>query len=390
MRQLEDLGELHGRRVLLRCDLNVPLEHGEITDDGRVQAALPTLRELTSRGARVLVCSHLGRPSGADPAYGLAPVARRLAELLGASVPLAADVAGPSAQHLAAGLGPGEVAMVENVRFEPGETRNDPAFAAALAALADAYVGDAFGAVHRAHASVVGVPERLPHAAGRLVTAELAVLQRLAEARERPYVVVLGGAKVSDKLGVLASLVTRADQLLIGGGMCFTFLAAQGLEVGRSLVQADRLAAVREVLSLAADKGVDLVLPTDVVVADAPDAPQTARSVPVTEIPADAMGLDIGPQTRARFAEVLGRAATVFWNGPMGMFERPAFAEGTRAVAAAVAAAPGFTVVGGGDSAAAVRQLGIDEAAFGHVSTGGGASLEYLEGRELPGLAALA
>lgn len=280
--------------------------------------------------------------------------------------------------------------MVENVRFEPGETRNDPAFAAALAALADAYVGDAFGAVHRAHASVVGVPERLPHAAGRLVTAELAVLQRLAEARERPYVVVLGGAKVSDKLGVLASLVTRADQLLIGGGMCFTFLAAQGLEVGRSLVQADRLAAVREVLSLAADKGVDLVLPTDVVVADAPDAPQTARSVPVTEIPADAMGLDIGPQTRARFAEVLGRAATVFWNGPMGMFERPAFAEGTRAVAVAVAAAGGFTVVGGGDSAAAVRQLGIDEAAFGHVSTGGGASLEYLEGRELPGLAALA
>jgi phosphoglycerate kinase len=393
MKTIDSL-DVKGRRVLLRADLNVPLDGDTITDDRRITASLPTIRALTERGARVVVCAHLGRPKGkVVPEFSLAPVAKRLGELLGAEVRFASDVVGDSARAAAEALGDGEVALLENLRFEPGETSKDDAergaFADKLAALAELYVGDGFGAVHRKHASVYDVPKRLPHAAGSLIAAEVEVLRKLTDDVARPYVVVLGGAKVSDKLGVIANLLTKVDRLLIGGGMAYTFLAAQGHEVGKSLLQADQIDQVRGFLDEAARRGVELVLPVDVLAAThfAADAPHEV--VEATAIPADREGLDIGPKTRELFAEKLADAATVFWNGPMGVFEFDAFAGGTRAVAEALVASKAFTVVGGGDSAAAVRRLGLPEDGFSHISTGGGASLEYLEGKTLPGLSAL-
>jgi phosphoglycerate kinase len=396
MRSVDDLltEGVSGRRVLLRADLNVPLDKqtGAITDDGRIRASLPTLQALRDAGARVIVAAHLGRPKGApDPQFSLAPVAARLGELLGAKVPLAADVAGDDARAKAAALGDGDVLLLENVRFEAAETSKDDAERGALAdrfaALADVYVDDAFGAVHRRHASVFDVAERLPHYAGRLVARELEVLTRLTTDPDRPYVVVLGGSKVSDKLAVIEALLPKVDRLLIGGGMCFTFLAAQGLGVGGSLLETDQVETCRRLLAEAGDK---IVLPVDVVcAADLSDDAATTIT-PADAIPDDLKGLDVGPRTVEVFGTELGGARTVFWNGPMGVFELAPFQEGTRGVAAAVAAVDGLSVVGGGDSAAAVRQLDLDEAAYGHISTGGGASLEYLEGRELPGLAVLA
>ncbi|MEV4218191.1 phosphoglycerate kinase [Nonomuraea sp. ATR24] len=393
MRTIDDL-DVKGRRVLVRADLNVPLDGETITDDGRIRASVPTIQELAGRGAKVVVCAHLGRPKGeANPKYSLRPVAARLGELLGQEVAFASDVVGDSAQATVQGLQEGQVALLENLRYEPGEESKDDAarraFAERLAALADLYVGDGFGAVHRKHASVYDVPALLPHAAGGLVVAEVDVLRRLTEDTERPYVVVLGGAKVSDKLGVIANLLTKVDRLLIGGGMAYTFLKAQGHEVGGSLLQEDQLDQVRGFLDEAGRRGVDLVLPVDVLAAThfAADAPHEA--VAATAIPADREGLDIGPETRELFAAKLADAKTVFWNGPMGVFEFDAFSGGTRAVAEALIGADAFTVVGGGDSAAAVRKLGLPEDGFSHISTGGGASLEYLEGKTLPGLAAL-
>ncbi|GAA4754265.1 phosphoglycerate kinase [Modestobacter marinus] len=396
MRSVDELiaDGVSGRRVLLRADLNVPLDKdsGAITDDGRIRASLPTITALREAGARVLVAAHLGRPKGEpDPRYSLAPVAARLGELLGTEVPLATDVAGPDATAKAAALGDGEVLMLENVRFEAAETSRDDAvrgeLADRLAGLAELYVDDAFGAVHRKHASVFDVAERLPHAAGRLVARELEVLTRLTESPERPYVVVLGGSKVSDKLGVIEALLPKVDRLLIGGGMTYTFLAAQGHEVGTSLLEADQVDSCRRLLAEAGDR---IVLPVDVVVTPEFSADVPTRVLPATEIPADEMSLDIGPKSVELFTEALAGARTVFWNGPMGVFELAPFQGGTRGVAQAVGAIDGLSVVGGGDSAASVRQLGLDEAAYGHISTGGGASLEYLEGRELPGLAVLA
>ncbi|GAA5067903.1 phosphoglycerate kinase [Thermocatellispora tengchongensis] len=393
---MREAGELDvkGRRVLVRADLNVPLDGETITDDGRIRASLPTIRDLAERGARVVVCAHLGRPKGTvTPKYSLKPVARRLEELYGSPVLFATDVVGESAADLVHNLQDGQVALLENLRFEPGEESKDDAvrgaFAEKLAALAELYVGDGFGAVHRKHASVYDVPRLLPHAAGGLVLAEVTVLKRLTEEPERPYVVVLGGAKVSDKLGVIANLLGKVDRLLIGGGMAYTFLKAQGHEVGRSLLQEDQLDQVRGFLDEAAKRNVELVLPVDVLAAThfAEDAPHEV--VEATAIPADREGLDIGPRTRELFAAKLADARTVFWNGPMGVFEFDAFAGGTRAVAEALAGSEAFTVVGGGDSAAAVRRLGLPEDGFSHISTGGGASLEYLEGKTLPGLAAL-
>lgn len=393
MRSLDDL-DVRGRRVLVRADLNVPLDGETITDDGRIRASVPTIRTLADRGAKVVVCAHLGRPKGqVKPEFSLKPVAARLQELLGLDVAFATDVVGDSARATVAGLQDGQVALLENLRYEPGEDSKDEAlrgeFGAKLAGLADLYVGDGFGAVHRKHASVYDVPRMLPHAAGGLVLAEVEVLRRLTEGTERPYVVVLGGAKVSDKLGVIANLLTKVDRLLIGGGMAYTFLKAQGHEVGGSLLQEDQLDQVRGFLDEAAKRGVDLVLPVDVLAAThfADDAPYDV--VEATAIPADREGLDIGPRTRELFASKLADARTVFWNGPMGVFEFDAFAGGTRAVAEALVASQGYTVVGGGDSAAAVRRLGLPEDGFSHISTGGGASLEYLEGKTLPGLAAL-
>lgn len=393
MRGLDDL-DVKGRRVLVRVDLNVPLDGETITDDGRIRASVPTIKALAERGARVVVCAHLGRPKGKpNPAFSLKPVAARLSELLGTEVAFATDVVGPSAQQAVAALADGGVALLENLRFEPGEESKDDderaAFAARLASLAELYAGDGFGAVHRRHASVYDVPKLLPHAAGGLVLAEVEVLKKLTENPERPYVVVLGGAKVSDKLGVIANLLTKVDRLLIGGGMAYTFLAAQGHEVGGSLLQADQLDQVRGFLNEAAKRGVDLVLPVDVLAATHFAADAAYDVVDATAIPADRQGLDIGPRTRELFATKLADARTVFWNGPMGVFEFEAFAEGTRAVAEALIRSEAFTVVGGGDSAAAVRQLGLPEEGFSHISTGGGASLEYLEGKTLPGLAAL-
>jgi phosphoglycerate kinase len=396
MRSVDDLiaEGVSGRRVLVRTDLNVPLDKstGQITDDGRIRASLPTLQALRDAGARVIVAAHLGRPKGApDPQFSLAPVAARLGELLGTAVPLAGDVAGDDARAKAAALGDGDVLLLENVRFEAAETSKDDAergeLADRLAALADLYVDDAFGAVHRKHASVYDVALRLPHAAGRLVARELDVLTRLTTDPERPYVVVLGGSKVSDKLAVIEALLPKVDRLLIGGGMCFTFLAAQGLGVGGSLLETDQVDTCRRLLAEAGEK---IVLPVDVVVAaELSDDAETSVAA-VDAIADDLKGLDVGPRTVEVFAAELGNARTVFWNGPMGVFELAPFQQGTRGVAAAVAAVDGLSVVGGGDSAAAVRQLGLDEKAYGHISTGGGASLEYLEGRELPGLAVLA
>ncbi|MEE4541488.1 phosphoglycerate kinase [Streptomyces sp. V4-01] len=402
MKTIDDLiaqGQVEGRRVFVRADLNVPLSGGEITDDGRIRAAVPTITRLAEAGAKVIVASHLGRPKGEpDPQFSLAPVAARLGELLGAEVAFAADTVGDSARATVDALPAGRVALLENLRFNAGETAKDDAergaFADELAALADTYVGDGFGAVHRKHASVYDLPARLPHAAGGLIATEVGVLKKLTEDVARPYAVVLGGSKVSDKLGVIDHLLEKADRILVGGGMVFTFLKAQGHEVGKSLLQEDQLPAVREYLERAKAKGVEFVLPVDVIGAtEFPDLKTKAPSSPVTAaadaIPADLIGLDIGPRSRTLFAEKLADAATVFWNGPMGVFEHPDFADGTRAVAQALIDSPGFTVVGGGDSAAAVRILGFDENAFGHISTGGGASLEYLEGKTLPGLAAL-
>jgi phosphoglycerate kinase len=386
--------DVKGRRVLVRADLNVPLDGGTITDDGRIRASVPTVRALAEQGAKVIVCAHLGRPKGqVDPRFSLKPVAARLGELLGREVAFATDVVGESAQAVTAALGDGEVALLENLRFEPGEESKDDAvrraFAERLAALAELYVGDGFGAVHRRHASVYDVPALLPHRMGGLVAAEVEVLEKLTESPERPYVVVLGGAKVSDKLGVIANLLTKVDRLLIGGGMAYTFLAAQGHEVGQSLLQEDQLDQVRGFLSAALKHGVELVLPVDVLAAThfAADAP--FEVVDATQIPADRQGLDIGPRTRELFAGKLADARIVFWNGPMGVFEFDAFAGGTRAVAEALVTSSAYTVVGGGDSAAAVRRLGLPEDGFSHISTGGWASLEYLEGKTLPGLEAL-
>ncbi|MET7646516.1 phosphoglycerate kinase [Streptomyces sp. NPDC005426] len=388
-----------GKRVFVRADLNVPLSGTTITDDGRIRAVQPTVAKLAGAGARVVVASHLGRPKGApDPAFSLAPAAARLGELLGTDVAFATDTVGESARATVAALTDGQVAVIENLRFNAGETSKDDAergaFADQLAELADLYVGDGFGAVHRKHASVFDLPARLPHAAGDLIATEVGVLKKLTDDVQRPYAVVLGGAKVSDKLGVIDHLLERADRILIGGGMAYTFLKALGHEVGSSLLQEDQIPVVREYLQRAEEKGVEFVLPVDVVVAPAfPDlktkAPAHPATVAADAMPAGQMGLDNGPETNKLYASKLADAATVFWNGPMGVFEHPDFAEGTRAVAQALVDSSGFSVVGGGDSAAAVRILGFDENAFGHISTGGGASLEYLEGKTLPGLAAL-
>jgi phosphoglycerate kinase len=390
---------VEGKRVFVRADLNVPMDGTTITDDGRIRAVLPTIKALTGAGAKVVVASHLGRPKGApDPAYTLRFAASRLGELLGRPVSFAGDTIGSEAHSAVGNLEDGQVAVLENLRFNAGETSKDDAeraeFAARLAALADVYVGDGFGAVHRKHASVYDLPRLLPGYAGYLIASEVAVLKRLTEDVRRPYVVVLGGAKVSDKLGVIDQLLEKADRILIGGGMAYTFLKAKGHEVGISLLQEDQVPVCLEYLARAEQKGVEFVLPVDVLVSsEFPDlktkAPAHPTTVASTGIPADQEGLDIGPETRKLYASKLADAATVFWNGPMGVFEHPDYAQGTKAVAQALVDSKAFTVVGGGDSAAAVRILGFDEDAFGHISTGGGASLEYLEGKTLPGLAAL-
>jgi phosphoglycerate kinase len=381
VRTLDELA-VDGRRVLVRCDLNVPLDGDVIADDGRIQASLPTIRSILERGGSVVAMSHLGRPKGQpNPAYSLAPVAARLRELLDQDVRLVPLGEQP-------GVGPEQVALLENLRFDPREEQGDETFARELASLGDCYVGDGFGALHRAHASVTGVPALLEHAAGLLVQAELDVLRRLTTNTERPYVVVLGGSKVSDKLGVITHLLDKVDRLVIGGGMCFTFLAAQGFQVGDSLLQQDQLGAVQAMTALAKERGVALLLPTDIVIAQEISDSAETRVVAADAIPAGWKGLDIGPDSARAFASAVADAKTVFWNGPMGVFEVAPFAQGTLAVAKAIASSPGFSVVGGGDSAAAVRQLGLEDA-FGHISTGGGASLEYLEGKTLPGVAAL-
>ena len=399
LRTLDTLGSLAGKRVIVRADLNVPLKDGIITDDGRVRATLPTLNRLINDGARVVVCSHLGRPDGApDAKYSLAPVAQRLSELLGKPVAFARDTVGESAHEAVAALEDGDVAVIENLRFHPGETAKDDAdrraFAAQLAELGDVLVSDGFGVVHRKQASVYDLAELLPSAAGTLIEKELEVLDRLTENPERPYTVVLGGSKVSDKLGVIDHLLPRVDRLLIGGGMLFTFLAARGHAVGASLLEGDQLDTVREYMHRAEESGVELVLPSDVVVAskfgaDAEHVVTRADSIEDTAFGASGIGLDIGPETATRFADLVRDSKTVFWNGPMGVFEMPAFAAGTKAVAQALTEVEGLSVVGGGDSAAAVRQLGFADDRFGHISTGGGASLEFLEGKKLPGLEVL-
>ena len=385
--------------MLVRSDLNTPLDKasGEITDDRRIRAALPTIADLVARGARVVVCSHLGRPKGEpDPALSLAPVARRMAELLGAEVAFTQATIGPEAVAMVESLGDGAVGMLENLRFHAAETSKDDrersAFATELSALADAYVGDGFGVVHRKHASVYDVPLQLPHAMGQLVAAEVKVLKRLTTDPARPYAVILGGSKVSDKLAVIDSLMAKADTILIGGGMCFTFLKALGHDVGKSLLQEDMIAECARIMTEAQDRDVLIGLPVDIVAAEAFSAEAPRDIYDSADLPSDRIGLDIGPQSSRLFTEMLSTAQTIFWNGPMGVFEMEPFAQGTRSVAEAIAdrtAAGAFSVVGGGDSAAAVAVLEIPEDAFSHISTGGGASLEYLEGKELPGLTAL-
>jgi phosphoglycerate kinase len=381
---LEDLDVGRGTRVLVRVDLNVPLRDGEIEDDLRITTAVPTISTLRDRGAVVVVCGHLGRPKGApDPRLSMTPVARRLGELLGTDVPLAPAVAGPKVEQVVADVPAGGVAMLENLRFDPGETANEPGFAAALTGTADRYVNEAFGASHRAHASIVGPPGVLPSAAGNLLRHEVDVLSRLLHDPPRPFVAVLGGAKVSDKLGVIEALLDRCDTILVGGAMAFTFERSRGGEVGDSLVEPDMVDTCRALLERE-----QIRIPTDVVAAERMEADAPTRLVPSGEIPRGWRGLDIGPETATDFAGQVKGAATLLWNGPMGVFEVPAFAEGTRRVAEAVASCEGFTVVGGGDSAAAVRQLGLADR-VDHVSTGGGASLEFLEHGDLPGLEAL-
>ncbi|MBM6399528.1 phosphoglycerate kinase [Phycicoccus sonneratiae] len=397
MADIASLGDLRGKRVLVRSDLNVPLDGTTITDDGRIRASVPTISELSGAGARVVVCAHLGRPKGApEERYSLRPVVGRLSELLGRDVVFATDTVGESAQAAVAGMADGDVVLLENLRFNAGETaktdEDRAEFADALAGLADAYVSDGFGVVHRKQASVYDVATRLPSAMGGLVRAEVEVLRRLTEDPERPYAVVLGGAKVADKLAVIDNLMGTADRLLIGGGMLFTFLAAQGHEIGKSLFDADSVDACRGYLERAEREGVEIVLPVDVVVGKEFSADTETAVVDADSIPADAMGLDIGPRSAALYAEKVADARTVFWNGPMGAFEMAPFAAGTKALAQALVdatSAGALTVVGGGDSAAAVRQLGFTDDQFGHISTGGGASLEYLEGKELPGIAIL-
>ncbi len=393
MTTLADL-DVEGKRVFLRCDLNVPLKEGKITDDGRIRASLPTINALLAKGASLVIAAHLGRPKGeAKPELSLAPIAVRLSELLGKPVKFSDAITGDDVTAAAASLAAGEILLLENIRFSAAETSKEEseraAFAADLAKLADVYVGDGFGAVHRKHASVFDLPKLLPHAAGTLVAAEVEVLKKLTTNPARPYGVVLGGAKVSDKLGVISNLLGKVDVMAIGGGMVFTFLAAQGHEIGKSLVEAEMLDTVRGLIKEATDKGVRLVLPTDIVVAPAFAADSPATIVASDAIPADQMGLDIGPDSAAAFAAAIRECKTVFWNGPMGVFEFAAFANGTKVVAQALTEVSGISVVGGGDSAAAVRALGFKDDQFGYISTGGGASLEYLEGKELPGLKAL-
>lgn len=399
LRTLEDLGDLAGKRVVVRCDLNVPLKDGTITDDGRVRASLTTLNTLVNAGARVIVISHLGRPDGEPkPEFSLAPVAQRLSELLGKEVTFVGETVGDEATAAAEALEDGDVLLLENLRFNPEETSKDAAtrgaFADRIAALGDAFVSDGFGVVHRKQASVYELAFALPSAAGSLIETELRVLERLTKDPERPYTVVLGGSKVSDKLGVIDHILPKVDTLCIGGGMLFTFLAAQGHGVAKSLLEADQLDVVREYLSRAKELGVTIDLPTDVVVAsgfsaDAAHETVAADAIESSSFGTDGIGLDIGPETAARFASAVSGSKTVFWNGPMGVFEFPAFAAGTKTVAKALTEVDGLGVVGGGDSAAAVRSLGFSDDQFGHISTGGGASLEFLEGKSLPGLEAL-
>ncbi len=386
--------DVAGKRVFLRCDLNVPLKDGKITDDGRIRASLPTIKTLLSNGASLVIAAHLGRPKGeAKPELSLAPVAARLSELLGRQVIFARAVTGADVTAKARALKSGEILLLENIRFSVAETSKEEeersAFARELADLADLYVGDGFGAVHRKHASVFDLPKLLPHVAGTLVAAEVEVLKKLTQNPERPYGVVLGGAKVSDKIGVISNLLSKVDVMAIGGGMVFTFLAAQGREIGSSLVEKDLIETVQNLIKEAAATGVTLVLPTDIVVAPNFAADSPATLVSADAIPADQMGLDIGPESAAAFASAIRGCKTVFWNGPMGVFEFSAFANGTKVVAQALTEVSGISVVGGGDSAAAVRALGFADSDFGYISTGGGASLEYLEGKELPGLTAL-
>lgn len=386
--------DVQGKKVLLRLDLNVPMADGAITDDGRINAALPTVRALLDRGAAIIVLAHLGRPDGeVDLKYSLAPVAKRLGELLRVPVQMASVVVGDAVTSAASALEPGQILMLENVRFDPREASKDATARAELAAhwaaLGDVYVGDGFGVVHRKQASVTDLAALLPHAAGLLIESESHVFQQLLTQPARPYTVVLGGAKVSDKLGVVTHLLPRVDTLIVGGGMCYTFLAAQGFAVGKSLCETDQINTVADLIAQAQEIGVRLLLPRDIVIADAFSPDAATEVVAADSIPDDWMGLDIGPQTQSDFAEAIAASATVVWNGPMGVFEMQPFAAGTRAVAEAMIANAGLTVVGGGDSAAAVRLLGLDETGFSHISTGGGASLEYLEGKELPGLKAL-
>ena len=393
MAHLEEL-EVKSKRVFLRCDLNVPLKDGVIKDDGRIQASLPTIQYLLDQGASLVIAAHLGRPKGeAKPELSLAPVAKRLGELLGMPIKFATAVTGPEVTEAANSLIPGEILLLENIRFSAAETSKEEseraALASELAKLADAYVGDGFGAVHRKHASVYDLPKLLPSAAGYLVSAEVEVLKKLTQNPDRPYGVVLGGAKVSDKIGVIANLLEKVNVIAIGGGMLFTFLAAQGKEIGTSLVEVDLIPTVKELLERAKTNGVELLLPTDILVAPAFAADSPATLVSADAIPADQMGLDIGPETAAAFAKAITGCKTVFWNGPMGVFEFAAFAGGTKEIASALTKVSGLCVVGGGDSAAAVRALGFADSDFGYISTGGGASLEYLEGKELPGLVAL-
>jgi phosphoglycerate kinase len=390
MKTIDDFA-VTGLRVLVRADLNVPLDGGRVADDGRIRASLPTLTALAGRGANVIICAHLGRPGGKpDPRYSLAPVAARLGELLGQRVELAADTAGPAARAAVAAIRPGGMVMLENLRFNEGETSKDDAqrglFADQLAGLADLYVDDGFGVVHRKHASICDVAARLPHAAGYLLQAEVTALGRLTTGIRRPYVVVLGGVKVEDKFAAIGSLIASADQILVGGAMAFPFLVAQGHKVGTSKLTAGQIDVAAGYLNLA---GAKIVLPPDLVVAPEPAADAPHQMVAADAIPADEMGLDIGPAAAARFAAAIGAAGTVFWNGPMGVFELAPYAEGTRAVARALAASGAFTVIGGGDTGAAFRALGFSDSEFGYVSTGGGASLEFIQGRNLPGLAVL-
>lgn len=386
-----DLATLRGVPVLVRVDFNVPMKEGRVVDDTRLAEALPTIRELVAAGARLLLCSHCGRPKGErNPKYSLRPAAERLAELLGRPVRFAEDCIGEPAAAAAAALGDGDVALLENLRYHKGEEKNEPEFAAALAANAQAYVDDAFGSAHRAHASITGVLPHLPRkAAGRLMVREVEALARLLGEPERPFAALLGGAKIEGKIDTLENLLPRLDLLLVGGGMANTFLAAQGHDLKASLVEAERVELAGTILARAAERGIEVLLPTDLVVTDSFEAPTRWETVAASAVPEGMLAVDVGPATRAIFAAAVGRARTLFWNGPLGVFEKPPFDEGTRAVAAALAACPGFTVIGGGETVAAAHQAGVAER-LGHVSTGGGASLEFLAGRELPGVAALA